>query len=130
ALQRAEALLNLRDQRILVWFADDRKPELVGTLAAAGAPEDRATFMAFGKWLAPGSAGQLERAVASLREERRTFDLVLETSRGALVEAQGRVSASHVAVRFLSLGAARREHAELKLEHQQLRDEHDNLLGL
>src|SRR5690606_26001613 len=32
ALQRADALLNLRDQRILVWFGDARKPELVGSL--------------------------------------------------------------------------------------------------
>src|SRR5690606_33003483 len=62
AVQRSDALLNLRDQRILVWFGDTRKPELVGTLAEA--PEDRATFLAFGRWLTPRSAAQIERAIA------------------------------------------------------------------
>src|SRR5690606_34699180 len=51
ALQRAEALLNLRDQRTLVWSGDHRKPELVGMLDVPGVPEERATFLAFGRWL-------------------------------------------------------------------------------
>ncbi|MEO3997101.1 ATP-binding protein [Mesorhizobium sp. CAU 1732] len=130
ALQRSESLLNLRDQRIVVWFDDARKPELVGTLAAADAPEDRATFMAFGKWMSPRSAAALERAIAGLREQRKAFDLVAETNRGALLEIQGRIAASHVAVRFLSLTDARRDHAELRLDHQRLQSEHGNLLGL
>ncbi|TWH36287.1 MULTISPECIES: PAS domain-containing sensor histidine kinase [unclassified Aminobacter] len=128
ALQRADALLNLRDQRILVWFGDSRKAELVGTLAEA--PEDRATFLAFGRWLAPRSAAQLERAVADLREQRQNFDLVVETTKGNLIEVQGRAAANNVAIKFLSLSEAQREHAELRLEHQQLRRDHDNLLGL
>src|SRR5690606_8692125 len=85
ALQRADALLNLRDQRILVWFGDSRKPELVGSLPAGEAPEDRATFLAFGRWLSPRSATQLERALAALREDKRNFEIVLETNKGALI---------------------------------------------
>ena len=130
ALQRAEALLNLKDQRILVWFGDERKPELVGSLSRADAPEDRATFLAFGKWLAPRSAARLERAISSLREEKQTFDLVVETNKRAFLEIQGRIAASHVAVRFLTLSDARREHAELRIEHQQLRSEHGTVLKL
>ena len=128
--QRSEALLNLRDQRILVWHGDDRKPELVGTLADSGIPDDRSTFLAFGRWLTPHGAGSIERAISALREEKRAFDLVVETSKGALVEVQGRITASHTAVRFLSLSSARREHAELKLDHQRLEQEHGNVLGL
>jgi signal transduction histidine kinase len=130
SLQRSEALLNLRDQRILVWFGDARRPELVGTLASAEAPEDRATFLAFGRWLTPRSASQLERSLAELREEKQPFDMVLETSKGGLLEAQGRAAANNVAVKFLSLAQSRREHAALRLEHQQLRRDHDSLLGL
>lgn len=130
ALQRSDALLNLKDQRILVWFSDERKPDLVGTLAAPGVPEDRATFLAFGRWLKPRCASQLERAIAGLRDERKTFDVVAETSRGTLIEIQGRIAANHVAVRFLTLGDAREGHAELKLDHQRLQSEHDNVLAL
>ena len=32
ALRRSEALLNLRDQRVVVWASENKKPELVGTL--------------------------------------------------------------------------------------------------
>src|SRR5262245_56818215 len=32
ALQRTEAMLNLRDQRVVVWGNEHKKPELVGTL--------------------------------------------------------------------------------------------------
>ncbi|TIT55767.1 MAG: alkaline phosphatase, partial [Mesorhizobium sp.] len=32
ALQRSEALLNLRDQRVVVWASENKKPELIGTL--------------------------------------------------------------------------------------------------
>lgn len=130
ALQRSDALLHLKDQRILVWSNDDRKAELVGSLSTAGVPDDRATFLAFGKWLLPRSAAQVERAVARLREERAPFDLIAETARGGLIEVQGRAAANHVAVRFLSMSDARREHAELRLEHQRLLAEHDNILGL
>lgn len=130
SLQRSEALLNLKDQRILVWFGDDKKPELVGSLAGADAPEDRATFLAFGRWLAPRSASRLERAIAALREGGQAFDLVAETSKGVFLEVQGRIATGHAAVRFLSLSDARREHAELRVEHQQLRNEHDTLRHL
>lgn len=131
ALHRSEALLNLRDQRILVWPNDGGRPELVGALGAeGGAPEDRAGFLAFGKWLEPQSAASLERAVTELREAGESFDLVIETHKGALLEVQGRHAASHAAVRFLSLSAARREHAELRLAHQALAAENESLLAL
>src|SRR5262249_12429395 len=41
ALQRSEAMLNLRDQRVVVWSSDHKKPELIGTLPIeSGAPEE------------------------------------------------------------------------------------------
>jgi signal transduction histidine kinase len=130
ALHRAEALLNLRDQRILVWSDDSRRPDLVGALDVPGVPDDRATFLAFGRWLAPASAAALERAVAALRGERTGFDLVVETARAMPLEVQGRVAPGHVAVRFLSLSPERRDHAELQLRHRRLESDHANLAGL
>ncbi len=130
ALQRAEALLNLKDRRILVWSGEGAKPELVGAIELPGVPEDRATFMAFGRWLAPGSAAALERAIAALRDERQPFDLAIETTRGMPLEAQGRVAAGHVAVRFLSLSQERRDHAELQIQHRRLEADHASLTGL
>lgn len=131
SIQRSEALLNLRDQRLIVWSSEMKKPELVGALPAeSGAPEDRAAFLAFGRWLMPRSAAALEHAVAALRERAAPFDLVVEAQNGAPVEAQGRKTASHVIVRFVSLSDVHRSLARLKLENQRLSGDYESMLGL
>jgi signal transduction histidine kinase len=131
ALQRSESLLNLRDQRVIVWSTDNKKPELVGALPLdSGAPEDRAGFLAFGRWLMPRSAAALEHAIAALREKGSAFDLVAESQIGAPLEVQGRKSAAHVIVRFVSLSEAQRGSARLKIENQRLSTDHDVLIGL
>lgn len=130
ALSRMEALLNLKDQRILVW-SDGTRPSLLGELPAdSGAPLDRSTFIAFGRWLMPRSAAALDQAAAALRENGTGFELAVETQKGVLLEVQGRRSAFHSVVRFASLTAAQAEHARLKLEHEQLRADQDSILGL
>lgn len=130
ALQRSDALLNLRDQRVIVWYGHAGKPDLVGALPPSEAPEDPTTFLNFGRWLSPRSSVQLERATNALHSRRQSFEMMVETTRGTLLEVYGRAAANHLAVRFVSPNAVRREHAQLRLEHQRLRAEHDNLLGL
>lgn len=130
-LQRAEALLNLRDQRMVVWSEKETRPELMGSLPPdSGAPDERADFLAFGRWLAPRSAGALDNAVASLRDSGRSFDLVVETHRGMPLEVQGRKSAAHAFLRFVSLSEAQRTQARLTLENQRLSADFDNIIGL
>ncbi|MER8394609.1 PAS-domain containing protein [Mesorhizobium sp. M1340] len=131
ALQRSEALLHSRDQRVVVWAAENKKPELVGTLPLeSGAPEDRAAFLAFGRWLMPRSAAALEHAVASLRDKAKPFDLVIESQAGQPLEVHGRKSAAHVLVRFVSLSETQRSQARLKIENQRLAADHETLIGL
>ena len=121
ALQRSEALLNLRDQRVVVWASENKKAELVGTLPVeSGAPEDRAAFLAFGRWLMPRSAAALEHAVAALRDKAKPFDLVIESQAGAPLEVHGRKSAVHVIVRFVSLSETLRSQAKLRIENRRL----------
>jgi signal transduction histidine kinase len=131
SLQRSEALLNLRDQRVVMWAADNRKSDIVGSLPIeTGAPDERAAFLAFGRWLMPRSAAALENAIAALREKGTSFDLVAETQAGAPLDVQGRKSAAHAIVRFISLSETQRNLARLRLEHQQVATEHDTMLGL
>jgi signal transduction histidine kinase len=131
ALQRAEAMLNLRDQRVVVWGNDHKKPELVGTLPIeSGAPDERGAFLAFGRWLSPRSAAALDHAIMALRERSLGFDLTLETINGAALEVQGRKTAQHVIVRFVSLSDVHRSNARLKVDNQRLAAEHETLLGL
>ena len=131
ALQRSEALLNLRDQRVVVWTSENKKPELLGTLPVeSGAPEDRAAFLAFGRWLMPRSAAALEHAITALREKAKAFDLVIESQAGVPLEVYGRKSAAHVLVRFVSLSETLRSQARLKIENQRLGADYDTMLGL
>ncbi len=131
SLQRSEALIAVRDQRILVWGDENRKPELLGALPAdSGAPDERASFLAFGRWLTPRSAAALEHAVADLREAATPFDIVVETNTGAPLEVQGRKSAHHVFARFVSLSEARRSNASYKLQNQMLMRDQEVMLGL
>ena len=130
-LQRCEAMLNLRDQRVIVWGPDNKKPELIGSLPIeSGAPEERAAFLAFGRWLMPRSASALEHAVTALRERGTPFDFVAETHAGAPLDVQGRKSAAHAIVRFVSLSETQRNQARLKLENQQLAADAHTMLGL
>lgn len=131
ALQRSEALLNVRDQRVVVWGADNKKPDLVGSLPIeSGAPDERAAFLAFGRWLMPRSAAALEHAVAALRDKGSAFDLVIESQAGAPLEVHGRKSAAHVIVRFVSLSETQRSQARLKIENQRLAVDHEAMVGL
>ncbi|MEP9374518.1 ATP-binding protein [Mesorhizobium sp. KR1-2] len=130
-LQRSDSLLNLRDQRIVVWASERQKPEIVGSLPAdVGAPEDRAAFLAFGRWMTPRSAAALDRAVAALREKGTQFDLAVETHTAAPLEVQGRKTPSHTLVRFVSQSETQREQVRLKLENQRLAADCDNMIGL
>jgi signal transduction histidine kinase len=121
AAQRSEALLNLKDQRIVVWDGSDRKPEVVGGLPqTSGAPRDRAGFLAFGRWLRPDAVAALDRAIIALRDRAQSFDLVVETVNGTLLEVQGRTSGSYAIARFVSLEGLQAEQAFLKAENAQL----------
>ncbi|RWA67090.1 PAS domain-containing sensor histidine kinase [Mesorhizobium sp.] len=131
ALQRSEALLNLRDQRVVVWSSENKKPELIGSLPLeSGAPDERSAFLAFGRWLMPRSAAALENAVAALRDGSKAFDLVIETQAGIPLEVHGRKSAAHVLVRFISLSETLRGQARLQIENQRLSADYDTMLGL
>ncbi len=65
-----------KNRRIVIWDGDER-PELIGQLPPeTGAPQDN-EFLAFGLWLKPRSASELERAIDRLREQAQSFDMVV-----------------------------------------------------
>jgi len=121
AAQRNDALLNLKDQRIVVWDAHGARADVVGQLPFdCGAPQDRSHFLAFGRWLRPQSVTELERAVSALREQAHAFDLTVETVNGTLLDVYGRTSGSFAVVRFLSLQGVQAERAALQSQNREL----------
>jgi len=120
-MSRLHALIGDKNRRIVVWDGLSQKPEFLGELPPeTGAPADDRDFLAFGRWLTPASAAGIERAIETLRAQAQSFDLIVETARGEVLEAQGRVSGGQAFVRFIALNNLRAEAAELKLERDRL----------
>ena len=124
--QRLATLADARDRRVVVWSDDgteggDGRPALFGELPAdTGAPPDRATFLGFGRWLRPHSAGLLEHALRALRDDGTPFDLTVETTEGTPLEVEGRTSGRGRFVRFLPTHASRRTETDLRVRAMRL----------
>ncbi len=131
-VERSEALLDCDDQLILAWGASAAEaPTLLGALgSASSAPRTRAEFLAFGTWLAPGSAAEIERSSLALRERGTPFDLELATRTGTHIEAIGRVAGGRAIVRFSDLTSERQAHAELADRHRRLLAEQEAMRAL
>ena len=120
-ISRLQALIADKNRRIVIWEGLSTKPEFIGHLPAeTGVPQDDREFLAFGRWIKPISASELEKAIERLRSQAQSFDLIIETHRNEILEAQGRVSGGRAFVRFVALNNLRAELAELKLEHDTL----------
>lgn len=129
--QRAQALIDVPDQRVVIWSSGEEGPVCTGSLPpSAGAPEDRSEFVAFGKWMNAESAQGFEHVVTRLRERAESFDLTIETKTGSLIEVQGRASGSHAFVRFIDLSGARAALASLEAEHTNLLQTTDTMEAL
>jgi len=116
-----EALIADKNRRIVIWDGLSGQPEFLGQLPLeTGAPVNYREFLAFGRWLKPRSAGELERAIEKLRSQATSFDMVVETGRDEVLEAQGRVSGGRAFIRFVALNNLRAELAELHIERDRL----------
>ncbi len=115
------AIAEVEDQCLVVWDNVENDHKILGMLA----PEtlrlkSRSDFLAFGKWLTPGSAIKLEKAVEELRGKARQFSFVLTTLANKYIEVQGRVSGGQAFARFIPLDGPKQELAELEQNHQSL----------
>ncbi|WP_377299082.1 ATP-binding protein [Rhizobium sp. SGZ-381] len=120
-ISKYEALIADKNRRIVIWEAGPSRPEFLGQLPAeTGAPQEDREFLAFGKWMRPHSAAELERAIELLRGHARSFEMVVETQRDEILEVQGRVSGGKAFIRFIALNNLRAELAELKIERERL----------
>src|SRR5690606_11192700 len=106
--ERAESLVNEDDQRIAAWGARGEAPVVAGRLGPeADIPADRETFLAFGKWLRPDSAGKLGQLIDRLRDRGEQFQIVVTTMRGRLLEVRGRTVGGSAVARFRDLSGER-----------------------
>jgi signal transduction histidine kinase len=121
-ISRYQTLIADKNRRTVIWEGHNGKAELLGQLPAeTGAPQQDPDFLAFGRWLKPHSASEVERAIEALRLNAKSFDLVVETQRGEVLEVQGNLYGGRAFAHFLALDNLRAELAELKIERNRLR---------
>ncbi|MDM7849589.1 sensor histidine kinase [Pseudochrobactrum kiredjianiae] len=133
AVTRSETLLNLKDQRIVVWAGaepakrgasqNNMQTEVLGQLPVeSGAPQDVAAFLSFGRWLRTDSVVALERAILSLREYGRSFDFLVETNNGTMMEVQGQTTGAYAITRFINVDGVQARAAHLQMQNNELSD--------
>ncbi|MEM9107302.1 MAG: PAS-domain containing protein, partial [Pseudomonadota bacterium] len=119
-LARYKALIVERDRAYAIWDGQSAAQFLGSLPPNVGAPRASRDLLAFGRWLQPASATAIERAIDSLRTHANSFDMEIETQRGHLLEAQGRISGGRAFVRLAALANVRAELASLKAEKDRL----------
>jgi signal transduction histidine kinase len=129
---RFRALLFAEPQVLISWAAGDNRPQISGDISllmAQDAQQPPQRILAFGTWLSPEPALQMDHAVNALREAGEGFLLNLTTSAGRSIEAMGRAIGGQAIVRIRELSGLRRELAEVTLRHKGLLEETEMLRG-
>ncbi|MCP4184994.1 MAG: alkaline phosphatase, partial [Hyphomicrobiales bacterium] len=120
-IERNDALVNVADQRMVLWNGNENMPVVLGSLSnACGAPKSKTEFLCFGKWITGTSCKTFEEALSGLRKKAEAFDMALQTTGGSVIEAQGRTSGAYAFVRFIELSGDRAALAHLEAEHTKL----------
>jgi len=123
---RLRALLFAEPQILISWAAGDNRPEISGDISLL-MPDTQQNqpqrILAFGTWLPPEPALQMDHAVDALRDAGEGFLLNLTTSTGHSLEAMGRAIGGQAIVRIRGLTGLRRELAEMTVRHKALLDE-------
>ncbi len=124
---RYRALLFAEPQILIAWPAGDDRPQISGDVSLLTPQESPQRILAFGAWLPPASALQMERAIDRLRQSGEGFLLTLTAISGHTVEILGRAIGGQAIVRIRELSGLRHELAETNLRHRALLQETEML---
>jgi signal transduction histidine kinase len=123
------ALLFAEPQILVSWPAGGNRPHISGDTSLVLQQDSPQRILAFGTWLPPEPALQLDHAVDALRENGESFLLNLTTSNGQSIEAMGRAIGGQAIVRFRQLSGVRKELAETNLRLKSVMEETEMLRG-
>ncbi len=120
-LVAAEAILKAEPQVLIYWQHGQSVRIAVNTLTTVpGLPDDDQQLLRFGQWLEPSGAHDLKAGLDQLFAIGRAFNLLLRTTAGGHVEADGRVSGGRAILRLRDVAGSRRDLARIMDQHRQL----------
>jgi len=119
-IDRLKAMLMAEPQVLVAWAAAADAPDILGEtsiVVPGGVPE---RVLAFGAWLEPAAAQQMEQAVERLRGEGHGFVMNLTTRVGRPIEAEGRAVGGSAILRLRDVSGFERDLIELAARHEKL----------
>jgi signal transduction histidine kinase len=128
--ERALALLLAEPQVIVVWSNSASDPTIIGDTSPLTGTQPTRRLLAFGSWLDAGQAHAMDQAVDMLRRRGEKFSLVLSTTRGHHVEAEGRPIGGAAVLRLREVTGAKLDYARLAERHAKLAGEFEELRQL
>ena len=128
---RFRALLFAEPQILISWHAGEDRPDISGDLSLllphGSQPVIQQRILAFGTWLHPEQALEMDHAVDALRDAGEGFRLNMTTSTGRNIEAMGRAIGGQAIVRIRELSGLRLEVAETNIQYRKLLEETEAL---
>ncbi|QIB36171.1 two-component sensor histidine kinase [Ancylobacter pratisalsi] len=129
-IEEARALLLAEPQIVVVWRDPAAAPEIIGNTPAFTGVAAPSRILAFGAWLTPSSAREIDATVDLLRRRGVPFATTLATPDGRHVEADGRPVGSAVILRLRDITGVRLDHARLHDAYRGLESESSSLRTL
>ena len=118
AIDRAHALLLSEPQVLVAWPPTADEPEIIGDPALVTGV-DRQRVLAFGAWLAPEAARDMERSVDALRARGVSFAMTVATLADYVIEAEGQIVGGRAILRLREVSGIKYELAELTQRHRK-----------
>lgn len=121
ALATSESIIRA-EQQALVFWDHGRGPQIIvhNLNNVAGLPTSHAELLRFGDWLDVRSAADLKSGLDELFLQGRAFSLLLKTSAGSHVEADGRTAGGRAVLRFRDVAGHKRDLMRILDQHRQL----------
>ena len=119
AIDRAYALLMSEPQVLIAWAAASDDPEIIGDPSLVTSADAPHRLLAFGTWLAPAAARDMEHAVDALRARGISFAMTVATLSDRIIEAEGHVIGGRAILRLREVSGAKYELAELTARHRK-----------
>ncbi|MEQ1646940.1 MAG: ATP-binding protein [Hyphomicrobiaceae bacterium] len=119
-----EAIVSAENQVLIFWEQGQRAQLMKHTLhSVPGLPTDAQALEHFGDWLEGHSAIELKEGLDALFAEGRAFNLMLRTTSGGHLEADGRAAGGRAVLRLRDLVGYRRDLARIVEQHRELKRE-------
>jgi signal transduction histidine kinase len=120
-LVTAEAIIKAEPQVLVLWeHGQGLKVTAHSLTSVQGLPEDQPELLRFGTWLDPRSADELKASLDALFTEGRPFNLLLKTSAGGHLEADGRAAGARAVLRLRDVVGYKCDLVKILDQHRRL----------